>query len=172
MRSNNMQRVEDPIDAPGGYIVSANPAGDSGSANHWVAVLAGCAMVTPDYFANAGSSGSSLCWHPAVGVKRDIWLSPEWQRGQPLLTSLVKWAIRLPASRWKLRDDWSSLTYVDKQKRLKTLIGVVTSRQKAMKAFQELRHAFAPDQFLAFVGKLDVSTSGCINAGRAPSSRR
>ena len=55
---------------------------------------------------------------------------------------------------------------------MKTLIGVVTSRQKAMKAFQELRHAFAPDQFLAFVQKLDVSTSGYVNAGSAPSSRR
>ena len=167
MRVNGMQRVDDPIDAPGGYIVAANP-GDAGAVNHWVAVLAGCAEVTPDYFANAGSSGSCLCWNPAVGVKRDIWLSPEWQRDQPLWASLVKWAIRLPASRWRLRDEWNSLTYVDKQKTMKTLIGVVTSRQKAMKAFQELRHAFAPDQFLAFVQKLDVSTSGYVNAGSAP----
>ena len=66
MRVNGMQRVDDPIDAPGGYIVAANP-GDAGSVNHWVAVLAGCAEVTPDYFANAGSSGSCLCWNPAVG---------------------------------------------------------------------------------------------------------
>ena len=168
MRVNGMQRVDDPIDAaPGGYIVAANP-GDAGSVNHWVAVLAGCAEVTPDYFANAGSSGSCLCWNPAVGVKRDIWLSPEWQRDQPLSANLVQWAIRLPASRWRLRDEWNSLTYVDKQKTMKTLVGVVTSRQKALKAFQELRHAFAPDQFLAFVQKLDVSTSGYVNAGSAP----
>ena len=169
MLSNSMERVEDPIDAPGGYIVATDPS-DPGSANHWVAVLAGCAVVTPEYFANAGSSGSCLCWNPAVGVKRDIWLSPEWQRDQPLLASLVKWAIRLPASRWRLRDEWNSLTYVDKQKTLKTLIGVVTPRQKAKKAFQELRHAFAPDQFLAFVQKLGVSTSGYVNAGSEPSS--
>ena len=105
-----------------------------------------------------------------MGVKRDIWLSPEWQRDQPLSANLVKWAIRLPASRWRLRDDWNSLTYVDKQKTMKTLIGVVTPRQKAMKAFEELPHAFAPDQFLAFVQKLDVTASGYANAGSAPSS--
>ena len=126
-------------------------------------------MVTPDYFAKAGNSGSCLCWHPAVGVKRDIWISTEWQRDQPLLASLLKWAIRLPASKWKLRVGWNSLTYVDKQKTLKTLIGVVTTRQKAMRAFQELCHAFAPDQFLEFVQKLDTSTSGFINPGSAPS---
>ena len=55
---------------------------------------------------------------------------------------------------------------------MNTLIGVATSRQKALEAFQELRHAFAPDQFLAFVQKLDVSTSGYVNAGSVPSSSR
>ena len=93
----------------------------------------------------------------------------QWQRDQPLLASLLKWAIRLPASKWKLRVGWNSLTYVDKQKTLKTLIGVVTTRQKAMRAFQELCHAFAPDQFLEFVQKLDTSTSGFINPGSVPS---
>ena len=129
-------------------------------------------MVAPHYFANAGSTASCLCWNPAVGVKRGIWLSPEWQRDQPLWASLVKWAIRLPASRWRLRDDWNSLTYVGKQKTMKSLIGVVTPRQKAMKAFQDLRHAFAPDAFLAFVEKIDASTSGSVNAGSVPSSWR
>ena len=131
-------------------------------------MLAGCALVTPEFFAMAGASGSCLCWHAAVQVKRDVWISPEWQRDEPLLSSLVKWAIRLPASKWILRDEWNSLTYVDKQKTLKTLIGIITARQTTLRAFRSLPHAFTPDKFLEFVAKLDSATSGYVNAGVVP----
>jgi len=158
IHQNHMLRVDDSIDAAGGYIVVANP-NDVGHANRWIAVLAGGALVTPDYFAKEGKSGSCLCWHAAVQVKRDVWISAEWERQEPLLASLLKWAIRLPASKWRLREEWNSATYV--QKKQKTLIGMITVRQKALRAFQRLPHAFAADQFLEFVAKLDPSVLSC-----------
>ena len=170
IRLNHMRRVDDPLDAAGGYIVVASPA-DAGRANHWIAVLSGCALVTPDYFAAAGASGSCLCWHAAVQVKRDVWISPEWQRDEPLLSNLLMWAIRLPASKWRLRDAWTSRTYVTKQGTMKTLVGVVTARQKALRACQQLPHAFAQREFIEFVAKLDAPTSGYVNAGTVPTNR-
>ena len=73
-------------------------------------------LVTPEYFAQAGKSGSCLLWRAAVQVKRDVWISAEWERDEPLLANLLKWAIRLPASKWRLRNEWNSATYVAKQK--------------------------------------------------------
>ena len=166
IHKNHMLRVDDSIDAAGGYIVVANP-NDVGHANRWIAVLAGGALVTPDYFAKEGKSGSCLCWHAAVQVKRDVWISAEWERHEPLLASLLKWAIRLPASKWRLREEWNSATYV--QKKQKTLIGMITVRQKALRAFQRLPHAFAADQFLEFVAKLEPSVSGYVNPSTAVS---
>ena len=167
IEQHRMVRADDAVEAAGGYIVVARP--DTGGANRWVAVLAGCALVTPDYFCSSCKSGSCLSWTAAVRTKRDVWLSPEWQRDDPLLANILKWAIRLPASKWRLRD-WSPITYVAKQRRQKGLVGIVSERQKTIASFQALRHAFAPDAFLEFVGKLNVSVSGHVNPGSAPAS--
>ena len=167
IRQNGMQRVDDPIEAAAGYIVVARPK-DPHRANYWVAVLSGCALVTPDYFASGGKSGSCLCWHAAVQVKREVWMSPEWQRDEPLLANLLRWAIRLPTSKWRLRDELGSRAYVARQKWQKTLIGMISTRQKALPTFQALPHAFAQDQFLEFVAKIDSSKSGYVNPGSTP----
>ena len=164
IRQNGMRRVDDPIDAAAGYIVVASLK-DPGHANYWVAVLSGCALVTPDYFASAGRSGSCMCWHAAVQIKRDVWRSAEWQRDEPLLASLLQWATRLPASKWRLRGELDSRAYVARQKKQKALIGIISTRQKALPSFQALPHAFAQDQFLEFVAKVDSSKSGYVNAG-------
>ena len=47
IRQHGMRRVDDPIDAAAGYIIVANLK-DPGRANYWVAVLSGCALVSPD----------------------------------------------------------------------------------------------------------------------------
>ena len=167
IRQHGMRRVDDPIDAAAGYIIVANLK-DPGRANYWVAVLSGCALVTPDYFASAGKSGSCFHWHAAVQIKRDVWRSLEWQRAEPLLASLLEWATRLPASKWRLRSELDSRGYVTKQKKQKTLFGIISTRQKALPTFQALPHAFAQDQLLAYVAKVDSSTSGCVNAGSVP----
>ena len=169
VRQNGMQRVDDPIDAAAGYIVVASLK-DPGRANYWVAVLSGGALVTPDYFASGGKSGSCLCWHAAVQIKRGVWMSPEWQRDEPLLASLLQWATRLPASKWRLRGELDSRAYVARQKKQKTFIGIISARQKALPTFQVLPHAFAQDQFLEFVAKADEPRSGYVNAGSVPSS--
>ena len=129
VRQNGMQRVDDPIDAAAGYIVVASLK-DPGRANYWVAVLSGGALVTPDYFASGGKSGSCLCWHAAVQIKRGVWMSPEWQRDEPLLASLLQWATRLPASKWRLHGELDSRAYVARQKKQKTLIGIISVRQR------------------------------------------
>ena len=126
--------------------------------------------MTPDYVASAGKSGSCLHRHDAVQMKRDVWRSLEWQRAEPLLASLLEWATRLPASKWRLRSELDSRGYVTRQKKQKTLFGIISTRQKALPTFQALPHAFAHDQFLEYVAKIDSSTSGYVNAGSAPSS--
>ena len=169
---HSMVRVDDVVEAasPAGYIIVAMPADEPGLANRWVAVLAGCALVTADYFCSSGKAGSCMSWRAAVGTKRDVWLSAEWSRDNPLLAHIVKWAIRLPASKWKLRDAWPSATYVDKQKKQKGLVGIVSDRQKAIAAFHGLRHCFVTGEFLRFVSKLNAPVSGYVNPGTAPAS--
>ena len=168
IRKNDMRRVDDPIDAAAGYIIDASLKG-AGRTNRWVAVLAGCALVTPDYFTSEGKSGGCLRWRAAVNIKRQIYISAELQRDEPLLAGLLRWAIQLPASKWTLRK-YDSKTYVAKQRKQKTLIGAITPRQKGMRIFQAIPHAFAPDQFLDFVGKLEPSTSGQASKGSKPST--
>ena len=169
IRENGSVLVDDPIGAVGGYIVVTSP-GDPGRVNRWAAVLAGCALISPDYFLSGGKSGSCMCWRPAVAVKRDVWISAELLRDDPLLANLLKWASRLPASKWRLREEWDAAAYLEKQKTQKTLIGIVTARQKALRAFQRHRHAMTPDDFVQFVAKLKPSASGYVTAGSAPSS--
>ena len=77
----------------------------------------------------------------------------------------------MPASKWRLRDELDSRAYVDRQRRQKTLIGVTTTRQKALRTFHTLPHALAPDHFLEFVAKMDSSVSGYVNPGSAPPVR-
>ena len=50
----------------------------------------------------------------------------------------------------------------------KTLIGITPVRQKGLRAFHRLPHAFAAEQFLEFVAKLDPSVSGYVNPGKTP----
>ena len=98
-------------------------------------------------------------------------MSPEWQRDEPLLASLLEWATRLPASKWRLRGDLDSRAYVARQKKQKaSFIGIISARQKALPTFQVLPHAFAQDQFLEFVAKADEPRSGYVKAGSVPSS--
>ena len=163
-----MVSVVDVVEAADGYIIVGMPS-DAGLANRWVAVLAGCALVTAEYFSSSGKAGSCMSWRPAVAINRNVWLSAEWPRDNPLLANIVKWAIRLPTSKWKLCD-WPSATYVDKQKKQKGLVGIVSERQKALPAFHGLRHAFVSGQFITFVGKLNASAPGYINLASAASS--
>ena len=97
-------------------------------------------------------------------------MSPEWQRDEPLLAHLLQWATRLPASKWRLCGELDNRAYVARQKMQKTLIGIISARQKALPTFQVLPHAFAQDQFLEFVAKADEPRSGYVNAGSVPSS--
>ena len=74
------------------------------------------------------------------------------------MASLLKWAIRLPASKWKLREDWDEDVYLAKQKRVKNLLGVVTAAEKADKFVH--KKSLLCDDFLQYVQKREMGKSG------------
>ena len=86
---HRMVSVVDAVDAAGGYIIVGMPD-DAGLANRWVAVLAGCALVTAEYFSSSGKAGSCMSWRPAVATTRNVWLIAEWPHDNPLLANIVK----------------------------------------------------------------------------------
>ena len=154
-----MALVEAIIQAQGGVIIADDP-GKLHRRAQWVAILTGASVVNKEYFASAAAHGSCMSWLPAVAVRRLIWLSKDADAAEPMLAQLIRWACRLPASKWQLQADWDEDTYLAKQRKVSNLLGVVTAAEKADAKFVGQKKTLLYDEFLAYVQKFDPSVSG------------
>ena len=156
---NRMDLVEDPALAPGGALIVDDP-GKPPRSLRWIAILSGAAIVNKEYFLSDASHGSCMSWLPAIAIRRTIWLSAAARAADPLMAGLITWASRLPASKWQLRSDtWDEATYIARQKRVATVLGVITEAEKADVKFAHKKSLLYND-FLNYVAKLDTTTSG------------
>ena len=156
---NRMTFVEAIIQAHGGVIIVDDP-GKLHRRAHWVVILTGASAVNKEYFASAAAHGSCMSWLPAVAIRRFIWLSIDADAAEPMLAQLIRWACRLPASKWQLQVDWDEDTYLAKQRKVSNLLGVVTAAEKADAKFAGQKKTLLYDDFLAYVQKFDPSVSG------------
>ena len=168
---NRMALVEDVSLAPGGVLLAASPSEPTRNIK-WIAILSGAAIVDTDYFVSGAAHGSCMSWKPAISTKRDIWLSADSVDSEPLLAALITWASRLPASKWTLRSaTWDEGTYIQKQRKVSTLLGIVTAAEQGDVKFGNHNKTMLYDQFLKYVEKLDDPVSGYRDPAMPRSSR-
>ena len=168
LAENGMLQVRTALEAADGYIVVRDLDKGAPRCLRMVALLAGGALITREYFERSARAGSCLSWNAAVKVRRKVWLSPEWAAAEPLVAASIRWAARLPASRWEL-PAWDAATYARRQGAA-TVVGVVSDRQKALRTFAAQRHTLCTEGFLDFVAKLHAPTSGTVTVGPASSA--
>ena len=107
-----------------------------------------------------------MSWRPGISIKRLIWISGGASAAEPVLSAIIGWACRLPASNWKLRSgQWGIAKYVEMQAKVGNLLGIVTAAEKGEARFGH-KKTMTYDTFVTYVAKLDLSVSGYKDAAR------
>ena len=166
-----MTLVDAIVQAHGGVIIVDNP-GKLHRRVQWVATLSGASVVNTEYFASAAARGNCMSWLPAVTIRRLIWMSRDAEAAEPMLAQLIRWACRLPASKWQLQaDKWDEDVYLAKQQKAPNLLGVVTAAEKADAKFAGQKKTLLYNDCLAYVQRFNKPVSGFkSDAGTARSS--
>ena len=80
--------------------VAPNPA-EPGQRVEICAILYGRSILQPEFVRSRGASGGLVCYTKAVGVRRELWVSPAWADRHGVLYNILETAVETSGSKWE-----------------------------------------------------------------------
>lgn len=101
-----------------------NNVAEPGQRTSWASALVGGYLMDPTCFTSMGATGVCLAFSRALSSARQVWMSQGFQEAHTSIAGILKQAVRLQGSSWRLVDD------VPRNKSGMRCLGLVTLAEK------------------------------------------